>query len=214
MSIKCPHCGLEQQPRIVTRPLDINYDISELEIEDDPHSRNEGFVAFSDWPECYWAIGKCLKTRCEKIFLLTRDLTGNEWKIAIIIPSTGTDYLGETPDNIKSAIEQAKKCLAINCNDAAAAMCRAALERMAKDKEAEGGWLTDKLKDLKGKELLTKIVYDAADRVKDWGNTALHDLLKEQVDKSVTEKLITLVDLVARDLYITPEQIRSLETKK
>lgn len=214
MSIKCPHCGLEQQPRIVTRPDDIDYDIGNLGIRDDPHGSNMRFVAFNDYPEDYWAIGKCLRTQCEEIFLLTRTLTANEWEIATIIPSAGTDYLGETPDNIKSAIEQAKKCLAINCNDAAAAMCRAALERMAKDKEAQGGWLADKLKDLKTKGLLTKMVYDAADRVKDWGNTALHDLLKEQVDESVTEKLIILVDLVARDLYITPEQIRSLETKK
>lgn len=214
MSIKCPHCGLEQQPRIVTRPDDIDYDINALGIKDDPHGSNERFVAFHEYHRDYWAIGKCLKTQCEEIFLLTKSLRDIEWGIAIIIPSASTDYLGDTPDNIKSAIEQAKKCLAIDCNDAAAAMCRAALERMAKDKKAQGGWLADKLRDLKTKELLTNMVYDAADRVKDWGNTALHDLLKEQVDKSVTEKLITLVDLVARDLYITPEQIRDLETKK
>lgn len=214
MSIECPYCGLEQQPRIVTRPLDTAYDIDDLGIEDDPHGRDQCFVAFNDYPRDYWAIAKCLKTRCEGIFLLTRYLPSNEWRIAVIIPATDTDYLGETPDSIRHAIEQAKKCLAIDCNDAAAAMCRAALERMAKDKQAHGAWLADKLNDLKTKELLTKVVYDAADRVKDWGNTALHDLLKEPVDKSVTEKLITLVDLVARDLYITPEQIRSLETKK
>lgn len=214
MSIECPHCGLQQQPRIVTRPDDINYDINTLGITDDPHGNDMRFVAFYDSPGDYWAIGKCLKTRCQEIFMLTRDLRGNEWEIATIIPSADTDYLGETSDSIKSAIEQAKKCLAINCNDAAAAMCRAALERMAKDKDAQGIWLADKLKDLKTKESLTKIVYDAADRVKEWGNTALHDLLKEPVDKSVAEKLISLVDLVARDLYITPEQIRSLETKK
>ena len=214
MSIECPYCGLEQQPRIVTRPQGISYDIDELGIEDDPHARDEIFVAFEDYPNDFWAIGKCLRTRCEEIFLLTRNLRGNEWKIATIIPSAGTDYLGKTPDSIKSAIEQAKKCLAINCNDAAAEMCRAALERMAKDKEAQGRWLADKLKDLKTKGLLTQIVYDAADRVKEWGNTALHDLLKEPVGRPVTEKLIALVDLVARDLYITPEQIRSLETKK
>lgn len=211
MSIECPHCGLEQQPRVVTRYKEIDYDRNVLGIRDDPLESDMRFVAFQDIIGDYWAIGKRLREECKEIFLLTRSHISNDWEIAIIIPSADVDYLSETPETVKSAIKQAKKCLAIDCSDAAAAMCRAALERMAKDKEANGTKLIHKLEDLLKRGLLTKIVYDAADKVRDWGNTALHELLEEPVDKETVKKLVTLVDLVARDLYITPMQIKSLE---
>lgn len=211
MSIECPHCGLEQQPRVVMRYNATDYDRDVLGIRDDPLERNMCFVAFEDRDGHYWAIGKCLRDECEEIFLLTRTHPANDWRTVIIIPSTGDDHSDEAPEPVWSAIKQAKKCLAIDCSDAAAAMCRAALERMAKDKKAQGAKLTHKLKDLLEKGLLTKIVYDAADKVRDWGNTALHELLEEPVDKEMVKKLVTLVDLVKRDLYITPTQIKSLE---
>lgn len=211
MSIECPHCGLEQQPRIVMRANTDDYDREVLGIRDDPLERDMCFVAFQDRDGHYWAIGKYLKNKCEEIFLLERSYKENDWQTAIIIPSMGDDYPDDAPEPVRSAIKQAKKCLAIDCSDAAAAMCRAALERMVKDKKAKGAKLVNKLENLLEKGLLTRIVYDAADKVRDWGNTALHELLEEPVDQETVNKLITLVDLVKRDLYITPLQIKSLE---
>ncbi len=78
-------------------------------------------------------------------------------------------------------------------------------------KGAKGKMLINKLQDLQEKGILTGVVYNAADRVRDWGNTALHELLEEPVDEEVTKKLLTLVDLVIRDVYITPAQIDTLE---
>lgn len=216
MSVVCPRCGMLQQPRIVTRPTDLEYDRNDLGIKDDPHETDQRFVAYSDgyYSGGIWAVSKCLNTPCREVFLLTKPGRHFDWETAVIIPGADTAYLGETPDTVKSAIEQAKKCMAIGCADAAAAMCRAALDRMAKDKEAKGARLVGKLKDLLDNGLLTKLVYDAADKVRDWGNTALHELLEEPVDDDTARRLLTLTDLVARDLYVTPMVIRSLDTSE
>ncbi len=211
MSVACPHCGLEQQPKLTTRPGSREYDRRTLGIDEDPINGNDRFTATEVPSKGYWAIAQCLRSRCREVYLLSREISRNDWRVAIIIPNADTDYLGETPEPVKSAIAQAKKCLAIGCPDAAAAMCRAALERMVKDKKAEGPKLFNKLKNLLAQGLLTKMVYDAADTVRDWGNTALHELLAEPVDEETVKKLVTLTDMVARDLYITPAQIKTLD---
>lgn len=214
MSINCPHCGMEQHPRIVTRNKSQEYEVAELGITDDPRSGDELFVGFNDYPYDMWAIGKCLDDSCRGIFLLTRDLAGNDWRVAVVIPHAGTEQYIGAPDAVKSAYEQAQISLGAGCSDASAAMCRAALERVAKDKGAKGKMLINKLEDLKDKGILPGVVYNAADRVRDWGNTALHELLEEPVDEEVTKRLLTLVDLVIRDVYVTPAQIQTLETKE
>jgi len=212
MSINCPHCGKEQQPRIVTRDKSQAYEVEELGIKDDPRSRDELFVGFNDYPLNMWAIGKCLDHACKGIFLLTRNVVGNDWEVDVVIPHAGTEQYVGAPETVKSAYEQAQISLAAGCSDASAAMCRAALERIAKDKGAKGRMLINKLKDLQEKGILTGVVYNAADRVRDWGNKALHELLEEPVDEEVTKRLLTLVDLVIRDVYVTPAQIETLET--
>lgn len=214
MSINCPHCGLEQHPRIVTRPESQEYEVEDLGITDDPRSRDELFVGFNDYPYNMWAIGKCLDDSCRGKFLLTRKYAGDDWRVDVVIPHAETEEYIVAPDTVKSAVEQAQISLAAGCSDASAAMCRAALERIAKDKGAEGKMLMNKLQDLKDKGILTGVVYNAADRVRDWGNTALHELLEEPVDEEITKKLLTLVDLVIRDVYVTPSQIETLETKE
>lgn len=220
MSVECPHCGLTQQPKIATRPVGADYETETMGIYDDPRGTDFRFVAFEVsatiyWVDDFWAIAQCLDGECQTPFLLSKNLASNDWRAVITVPGASVDYLGDdTPEAVKSAIQQARKCLAIDCNDAAAAMCRAALERMAKDKEAKGGTLAAKLKDLKDRDLLTGLVYDASTELKEWGNTALHDLLSEPVELAVAEQLIVLADLVVKDLYVTPATIRDLKDKR
>lgn len=212
MSINCPHCGMEQHPRIVTRSDSQEYEHKQLGITDDPRGRDELFVGFQDGSSNMWAIGKCLDKSCRGVFLLTRNYSGNPWVVAVIIPHAGTEQYVGAPETVKSAYEQAQISLAAGCSDASAAMCRAALERIAKDKNAQGAKLIQKLKYLKDNGVITGIVFSAADRIRDWGNKALHELLEEPVDAEVANRLLTFVDLVIKDVYVTPSQIETLET--
>ncbi|MBA7700856.1 hypothetical protein ES703_109581 [subsurface metagenome] len=105
-------------------------------------------------------------------------------------------------------------CLAIGCPDASIAMCRASLDRMTKDKKAEGNTLKARLDDLVEKGVLKSSIITEAVNVREFGNTALHDLLAEEINSADAEIICEFTKGILYDIYVTPELARKAEERR
>jgi hypothetical protein len=210
--VKCPKCGSEQVVALEHRPDNQDYDVRELGMKDLPLIRGEVYAAVVGWHDCY-AIARCLNDECRIDYLVKRDLRDNPWKVQSISPYVEKIGEGILPP-IDEAYRQARVCLATGCPDASIAMCRASLDRMTKDKKAEGSTLKARLDDLVKKGVLKSSIITEAVNVREFGNTALHDLLAEEINSADAEIICEFTKGILYDIYVTPELARKAEERR
>jgi len=210
--VKCPKCGSEQIIALEHRINKTEYDIDILGIEDLPHISGQVYAGVKGYSNFY-AIARCLSDNCRINYMVEKSYISNPWEVQSIRPSA--EKIGEgVPTQVDEAYAQARVCLAVDCPDASIAMCRASLDRMSKDKNAEGGTLAARLKDLVEKGILKSSVVTEAINVKDFGNTALHDLLVEEITNEDAEIVCEFTKAVLYDIYVTPELARKAEERR
>ena len=210
--VKCPECGNEQIVALEQRPNEQSYDTDELGIEDMPQIRNRIYVGVKGYDEIY-AIARCLNDDCRISYLVKKEYMSYPWKVQSISPSV--EKIGEgVPPLIDEAYRQARVCLATGCPDASIAMCRASLDRMTKDKKADGSTLKARLDDLVVKGVLKSSIITEAVNVREFGNTALHDLLVEEITSEDAEIICEFTKGVLYDIYVTPELARKAEERR
>jgi len=210
--VKCPKCGGEQIVALERRPNEQEYDINKLGIKDLPPVRDLIIVGVVGWERMY-AIARCLNDDCRISYLVEKTYRENHWEVQSITPRA--DKIGEgVPPPIDEAYRQAQVCLAIGCPDASIAMCRASLDRMSKDKKAKGSTLKARLDDLVEKSILKPSVVTEAVNVREFGNTALHDLLAEEINAEDAEIICEFTKGVLYDIYVTPELARKAEERR
>ncbi len=210
--VKCPKCGSEQVVALESRPDERAYDTGSLGIEDLPSIRGKIYAGVAGRNRIY-AIARCLNDECGIRYLVERGATWRPWEIQSISPSV--EKIGEgVPPSIDEAYRQARVCLAIGCPDASIAMCRASLDRMTKDKNAEGSTLKARLDDLVKKGVLKSSIITEAVNVREFGNTALHDLLAEEINSADAEIICGFTKGILYDIYVTPELARKAEERR
>jgi len=210
--VKCPKCGSEQVVALEQRPNEQEYDINNLGIKELPPVRDRIIVGAVGWDRIY-AMARCLNDECRISYLVEREYMYDPWKVQSISPSA--EKIGEgVPPPIDEAYRQARVCLAIGCPDASIAMCRASLDRMSKDKQADGNTLKARLEDLVKKGILKSSVVTEAVNVRKFGNTALHDLLAEEINSEDAEIICEFTKGVLYDIYVTPELARKAEERR
>ena len=213
-SVKCPKCGSAQVVALEERPSGQEYDSSVLGIEYLPSKRGfiyAGVVGYGS--RTMYAIARCLNDNCRISYLVERNYYRNPWEVQSISPSV--EKIGEgVPPLIDEAYRQARVCLAIGCPDASIAMCRASLDRMTKDKKADGSTLKVRLDDLVKKGILKSSIITEAINVREFGNIALHDLLAEEINSSDAEIICEFTNGILYDIYVTPELARKAEERR
>jgi len=210
--IKCPKCGSEQIVALEQRPNEQDYDTDELGIVDMPSTRDRIYAGVREQYIMY-AIAKCLNDDCGICYLVERDFAANPWEVQSISPLS--EKIGEgVPSQVDEAYRQARVCLAIGCPDASIAMCRASLDRMTKDKGANGNTLKARLDDLVTKGVLKSSIITEAVNVREFGNTALHDLLAEEINSEDAEIICEFTQGILYDIYVTPELARKAEERR
>jgi hypothetical protein len=210
--VKCPKCGSEQIVALEHRPDEIEYDIGILGIEDLPHIKGHVYAGVKGYDN-YYAIARCLNEDCRIDYLVERDYGNYPWRVQSIRPRV--EKIGEgVPPQVDEAYRQARVCLALECPDASIAMCRASLDRMSKDKEAEGNTLKARLEDLVEKGILKSSVVTESVNVREFGNVALHDLLAEEINIEDAEIICEFTKGILYDIYVTPELARKAEERR
>lgn len=210
--VKCPKCGSEQIVALEHRPTRRDYDKDTLGIEDMPALDGQVYVGVNGYRDKY-AIARCLNDECRISYLVERYYNGNPWQVQSISPSVEKIEEG-VPLQIDEAYRQAKVCLATGCPDASIAMCRASLDRMTKDKKAEGNTLKARLDDLVKKGILKSSIITESVNVREFGNTALHDLLVEEINAADAEIICEFTKGILYDIYVTPELARKAEERR
>ncbi len=210
--VKCPKCGMPQIVALEQRPDEQDYDTSTLGIKDLPPTRDRVYVGVEGYDKIY-AIARCLNDDCRISYLVEKSYGLDPWEVQSISPAV--EKIGEgVPPPIDEAYRQARACLAISCPDASIAMCRAALDRMTKDKKAEGNTLKARLDDLVTKGVLKSSIITEAVNVREFGNAALHDLLAEEINSADAEIICEFTKGILYDIYVTPELARKAEERR
>jgi hypothetical protein len=202
--VKCPKCGSEQIVALERRPDKLEYDIQNLGIQQLPHNRGEIHAGVVGYENNIYAIARCIDDHCGINYMVEKYSRSSPWKVQSIRPSV--EKVGEgLPTQVEEAYKQAKVCLAVDCPDGSIAMCRASLDRMSKDKNAEGSTLAARLDNLVKKGILKASLITEAINVKNFGNAALHDLLAEEISNEDAEIICDFTKGILTDIYVTSE---------
>lgn len=210
--VKCPKCGSEQIVALEYRPDKQNYDRDELRIKNLPSLEGQVYAGVRTSGARY-AIASCLNDGCGISYLVEQNDYTHLWEVQSISPHV--EKIGEgVPSQVDEAYRQARVCLTTDCPDASIAMCRASLDRMTKDKKAEGSTLAARLDDLVKKGVLKSSIITEAINVREFGNTALHDLLAEEINNEDAEIICEFTKGILYDIYVTPELARKAEERR
>jgi len=120
------------------------------------------------------------------------------------------------PDNIRDDFVEAKMCLQMDAIKAAAAMSRRALQSSAYEKGAPDKKLLDQLKWMFEQGIITKSLYNLAEKIRIIGNEGAHPSKDgiDEVKKKESETIVKFLEKYLDHVYITPREIEELEKKE
>jgi len=200
IKILCPYCNTCIQP--VSRG---HYFLSEYYKNDLPQFYNK-----------YVHVGECPYCRRHVLLVTNKDNIENSQLIDYepkLSKVTASEFI---PQNIREDFIEAKMCLQINAIKAAATMSRRALQSSAVEKGAPDKRLIEQLKWMLDQGIITKSLYDLAEKIRIIGNDAAHPS-KDGIDQVKKEEADTIVKFLEKYLdhvYITPKEIEELEKKE
>ncbi len=128
-------------------------------------------------------------------------------------PVPGAVLHESVPETVRSAFDEACKCLASGCPRAGAAMARCALEGIVVDRGETKGDLKTRLKNLADKGKLVSSLADWATEVRLLGNDAVHDLTTDVLMEDARQ-LTEFIKELTKYLYVLPHDLNKRLTKR
>lgn len=114
------------------------------------------------------------------------------------------------PKPVRTALYEARLCLAVKAWMAAAAMARRAVEDIANSKQAAGRVLCDKIDDLAARGLITAGLQETAHEVRHLGNAGVHDGGGEEDAREAVQFVESLTEFI----YIIPAKTKASKAKR
>lgn len=155
----------------------------------------QGFVVI----ESQWTGGELARTATKRSGALR--WRGHHWW-----PVPGAILDDCVPATVRSAFDEASKCLASACPRAAAAMARCALEGIVVDQGETKGTLAQRLNNLADKGVLLRTMAAWTKEVRLLGNDAVHDLTAE-VSIADAAQLVEFIRELAKYIYVLPHNL-------
>jgi hypothetical protein len=162
----------------------------------------QGFVVV----ESEWRGGTLLRENPNNYGAIT--WRGHHWW-----PVPGAVLHDSVPAPVRSAFDEACKCLASDCPRAGTAMARCALEGIVIDKGETKGPLAQRLKNLADRGVLLPTLADWSKEVRLLGNDAVHDSAVE-VSMEDAKQLVEFIRELARYIYVLPHELQKRLAKK
>ena len=122
-------------------------------------------------------------------------------------PVPGGILHDSVPEPVRSAFDEACKCLASDCPRAGAAMARCALEGIVVDQGETKGVLAARLQNLADKGKLLPTLAGWSKEVRLIGNDAVHDLTVD-VPMADTRQLVEFIRELTKYLYVLPHDLQ------
>ncbi len=199
VSIYCPHC--RQKTALSVAPV-------EGQVRAGPLGRLEKFSTEAIWrrgEKDIWWIGSC--NHCNKP-VLVRNEGDTVYPFPLPPPSDKN-----IPEEIRSDLDEAKRCLQVQAYRGCAVMARRAIQAACLEKGAPKGDLVSQLKHLEGNGTITKDLGEWATVVRWVGNDAAHPG-KDKVELTDAEDILALADQFLQVLYVTPAIAKLQRSKK
>lgn len=203
----CFHCGNQTSMKIVAKHnVILSNDIVTPPFE-------ETFTTYLDktWYLYFCPVCKEVTLQLNTRFSEDIDVNGEPYLYEdIIYPSfaINAEYI---PKGVKDAFESALKVR--NLDGAVCVLAlRRALEKMCKDKGANGKDLFNKLKDLQSKKILPEIMNDISYILRKEGNSAAHadDI---EFDQETVNLMIEFTQTIFDYVYTLPEKIKKAQER-
>lgn len=143
--------------------------------------------------------------------------TGTKEAVVVTYPAERIDFdATKIPPKILAALEEAISCHASKCYIASAMLVRKTLEELCADRNANGGDLKAKLKELRTKVILSEELMDATDDLRLLGNDAAHIESKtyDDIGQEEVELSIDITKEVSKSIYQYSDLLERLQAYK
>ncbi len=117
----------------------------------------------------------------------------------------------QLPALVDQAFREAAKCAAVNCHNAAGAMFRLCLDLAAKDHNATGNTLFERLQSLCDEKQFAPGLQDLATAVCQDGNNGAHD---GTLDRESVEDMAAFADRFLTQLYTEPARLAAAQKRR
>ena len=203
----CPTCNILVEAKVIARgsggfrsdavnPLD--------EVDTEYHGE-------------HYSVALC--RRCDGPFLIRESLFGvpGEFETVteekLLFPITAVRNLEGVPKSVQRSMEQADRSFATGSYDAAALMCRRALEAVCRTLSAAGSNLALKLRDLHEKGHIDQKLLRWADGVRLIGNDAAHEV-DQAVAKEDASDILDLTAALLMYVFSLDKKFREFESRR
>lgn len=115
------------------------------------------------------------------------------------------------PDHINAAAKEAHQVFSIGAYRSTAILCRATLEAICKDKEAEGKDLFKKIDDLYDKGKIRFILKETAHVLRAIGNDMAHGDFDSELETEDASDILDFLDSIINELYESPAQLARMQ---
>jgi Domain of unknown function (DUF4145) len=194
----CPACGVPSKLDQITSTIRDDYDGRSTDLA--PH------------PSFTFAICRCTIANCGEIVFVKYDK--EKQRIADAFPSPNSQpstFASSIPEKVKEDLAEGMRCFYANSYKACVAMCRRALQNMAKQ-YVEARDIADQIKELRSKGFITEALFNAAQEIRQFGAYGAHpqnDMLDE-VTPEIATSIIELVNQFTEQFYVTPAKTKEL----
>lgn len=204
---KCGHCGVKGHftpcgNGVVSRDLS-TYQFEHCEQALSCDSCERLTIAMStDWDYADYVTGGSSDwgtfwNHCQVDDHFPKWVQGRDFKVA--------------PSHIADAASEAHRVFSIGAFRATAILCRATLEAVCKDKDAEGKDLFKKIDDLHEKGKIRSIVKETAHVLRAIGNDMAHGDFDSELDQEDASDILDFLDSIINEIYESPAQLARMQ---
>ncbi len=153
--------------------------------------------------EVSYGIFEC--QACSERFLAKKEKY-TDWIVAYPLPHKPVDE--EVPEPIKSQFEEARLCFIVDAYLGCLLVSKTALIAVQRNTGVAN------LKELKGKGLISNILYEQADEIRLWANMVGHEDIPDEVAKKDCEQLLVYMEALLHAIYVEPRRLADLSQKR
>ncbi len=165
----------------------------------------------------HYSVALC--GRCNGPFLVRESLFGvpGEFETVtderLLFPTPPTGDLDGVPQSVSTALEQAVRSFRTGSYDAAALMCRRAVEAVCRALDATGSNLASKLQSLYGSGHIDQKLLKWAHGVRLLGNDAAHEV-EQRISKEDARDILNLTEAVLLYVFSLDKKFREFENRR